>query len=777
VRFGESNGFEYDQPRDNAWPYRNWVIQALNQDMPYDEFVRLQLAGDVLHPNDPPSAAATGFLVAGPHNTTLPANEPMRMTMAQDELEDLVGVVGQTFLGLTANCARCHDHKFDPISQHEYYQLAATLTGVTHGERTLRVALTEEATQKIADIELRLSAIDEELKTIEDPIRVAILRERQDAQPDLPRPPEAFATWEFDTDLNGRLRGGIADSQTTLVGTANGSARLEDGCLVLDGQSAFVKTQPIPTDIREKTLETWVMLDNLDQRGGGVISLQTKNGDIFDAIVFGEREPRRWMAGSNSFARTQSFGGDEEADATRRPVHIAIVYQADGTIIGYRDGLAYGQPYRANALQSFSAGDGQLLFGLRHDSPGGNRILAGRIQRAQLYDRALSAEEIAASAQVGDQNFVTEAQLLARLTPLQRQRRRGLTDESQRLRTEREALADSQLQKLYTCVSSTPGVSHVLHRGSVTDLGAEVAPGGLSAVVGIESNFGLAVDASDAERRLKLAEWITHGDNPLFARVMVNRLWHYHFGRGLVTTPSDFGYNGGLPSHPELLDWLAQQFRESGYRLKPLHRLIVTSATYRQSSTANAESVAVDANNRLLWRKSPHRLDAEEIRDAVLVVTDALNREVGGQGYRDVRHYPFKGSNFYESIDESQLESHRRTVYRFSPRGGHNPFLDTFDCPDPSALTPSRATTTTPLQALALMNNALVFDMSNKFAARLVREAGDKLDEQIKSAFLIAFGRPASVEEVRMSSGFAEEFGLASLCRVLLNSNEFLYVY
>ena len=139
VRFGESNGFEYDQPRDNAWPYRNWVIEALNQDMPYDEFVRLQLAGDILHPDDFNAAAATGFLVAGPHNTTLPANDKMRMSMAQDELEDLVGIVGQTFLGLTVNCARCHDHKFDPISQKEYYQLAATLSGVTHGERVCRL--------------------------------------------------------------------------------------------------------------------------------------------------------------------------------------------------------------------------------------------------------------------------------------------------------------------------------------------------------------------------------------------------------------------------------------------------------------------------------------------------------------------------------------------------------------------------------------------------------------------------------------------------------------
>lgn len=769
VRFGESNGFEYDQPRNNAWPYRDWVINALNQDMPYDEFVRMQLAGDILHPEDFNAITATGFLVAGPHNTTLPANDKMRMSMAQDEIEDLVGIVGQTFLGLTANCARCHDHKFDPISQKEYYQLAATLTGVTHGERDVKVALSPEQQQRLADIQVRLTKIRAEQDSIKDSARRQILAERENGTASLPEPPKALATWEFEDDLKDNL--GSFDA------TPHGSAKIEDGRLVLDGKDAYVATQPFTVDLQEKTLEAWVQLENLEQTGGGVISVQTLDGATFDAIVFGEREPRKWMAGSNGFVRTMPFNGTDETDAKERAVHFAIVYQKNGTITGYRDGVPYGTPYRPGDLHSFAAGQFQVIFGLRHSPVGGNRMLAGRIERAQLYDRALTLDEVAASAGVADRNYVSNAQILARLSQEQRDRHEELRTEDTALTSEKDAINSSQSRKLYTCLSNNPGVTRVLKRGDVGSPAEEVSPAGLSAVTGESPDFGLAPDASDADRRLKLAEWVTHSDNPLFARVMVNRLWQYHFGQGMVTTPSDFGFNGGQPSHPDLLDWLSQEFRRGGYHLKRMHRLIVTSATYRQSSALNPAAAKIDADNRLLWRKTPQRLEAEEIRDAVLVATGKLNSAIGGVGYRDVRHFEFKGSNFYESVNETGPESLRRTIYRFSPRGGRNPFLDTFDCPDPSVTTPKRAATTTPLQALALMNNALVFSLADDFAARIQREAGDSTESRVKLVCLVAYGREADQQEVRLASKFVNEQGLASYCRVILNSNEFLYVH
>ena len=768
VRFGESNGFEYDQPRDNAWPYRNWVIDALNQDMPYDEFVRMQLAGDILQPNNFKAITATGFLVAGPHNTTLPANDKMRMSMAQDEIEDLVGIVGQTFLGLTANCARCHDHKFDPISQKEYYQLAATLTGVTHGERSVQIPLPKEQQQRLADIESGLSKTRTARDAIEQSARSLILAERGQGAAALPEPPRALATWEFEDNFS--------DSDRSLTATAHGSAKIEDGFLVLDGKDAWVSTQPLLVDLKEKTLEAWVQLANLDQGGGGVISLQTLDGATFDAIVFGEREPKKWMAGSNGFVRTMPFNGTEESDAMNRSVHFAIVYQQDGTVTGYRNGKPYGTSYHSGELKTFTAGQFQVLFGLRHSPVGGNRMFAGRIQRAQLYNRALTADEIAASAGAFDPEYVSSAQILARLSLEQRGHHERLIAEVTQLQAEKDGLVSSQLHKLYACVSSNPGITRVLNRGEVGSPAEEVSPAGLSAVTGRSPDFGLAPDASDPDRRLKLAEWVTHPANPLFARVMVNRLWQYHFGQGMVTTPSDFGFNGGQPSHPDLLDWLAQEFRSGGYRLKPLHRQMVTSFTYRQSSAHNAAAAQIDADNRFLWRKSPRRLEAEEIRDAVLVATGQLNCDIGGVGYRDVRHFQFKGSNFYESVDETGAEARRRTIYRFSPRGGRNPFLDTFDCPDPSVTSPKRAATTTPLQALALMNNALVFALADDFADRLKREAGETTEAEVKLVYLVAYGREAHENEVQMANRFVDDHGLASYCRVILNSNEFLYV-
>lgn len=768
ARFGESNGFEYDEPRDNFWPYRNWVINALNQDMPYDEFVRLQIAGDILHPDDINAIAATGFLVAGPHNTTLPSNDKMRMSMAQDELEDLVGIVGQTFLGLTANCARCHDHKFDPISQKNYYEFAATLTGVSHGERTIKVSLTPDQQQRIAEIDQRITAISKELDAIERPVRDVILAERRNGEFNGPEPPKPIAVWEFADDLS--------DSIGTLDGKLNGGARLDDGVLVVDGKDGFASTAPLTVDIAEKTLEAWVQLDRIDQAGGAAISLQTLDGVVFDAIVFGEREPKRWMAGSNGFVRTMSFNGPEETEATDRPVHVAIVYQADGTIVGYRDGKPYGASYRPGELQKYVAGNAQLVFGLRHGPPGGNKMLAGRIHRALLYDRVLTAEEVAASAGASDVNYVSEKQVIARLTAEQREIHAERLMETDQLQNERAGLVNLESQAVYTCVSSNPGVTRVLKRGDVGNPGEEVSPSGLAAVPGASFNFGLAPNSSDAERRRCLAEWITDKNNPLFARVMVNRLWHYHFGQGLVTTPSDFGFNGGKPSHPELLEWLAMKFQSVGYRLKPMHRLIVNSAAYRQSSVLNTAASKIDADNRLLWRKSPHRIEAEEIRDAVLVVTGQLNPKVGGKGYRDVEHYRYKGSNFYKLLDEADFEDHRRTIYRFSPRGGRNPFLDTFDCPDPSATSPKRATTITPLQALSLMNNALVFAMSDDFADRVRLEAGGSADKQIALVYMMAFGREADHGDIQLAKDFVAKHGLPSFCRVILNCNEFLYV-
>jgi hypothetical protein len=763
VRFGESNGFERDLPRLNAWHYRNWVIEALNRDLPYDEFVRWQLAGDVLAPDEPDGLRALGFLVAGPHDTVIPVSDRMKQTMRQDEMEDVIGVVGQTFLGLTVNCARCHDHKFDPVSATEYYQLAAALVGTDHAEQTI---IPPREKQQLADWDRQMAALKESLKSQAEPVAAAILRERTTGA-EMPTPviaPTPLAAWDFTVDLQDRLG--------SLHGRAQGKAKVTPQGLELDGES-HVATVPLTKPLTEKTLEVRLKLANRDQRGGGAISVQSLDGNVFDAVVFGEQQAKRWMAGSNSFERTKSFDAPPEDSAEF--VTITLVYRPDGTIAGYRNGQLYGRPYPSSGPVTFAAGQTQILFGLRHGTPGGNRLLKGVISGAKLYDRALSDEEVAASAQAGSA-LVTEAEILARLSDENRQQRRTQSDRLAALQRQHAELSKRAPIVMYTAAFRQPQPQRVLRRGSVADPGDVVAPRGLAAISGLSPDFGLRPDAVEYQRRLQLANWITDRRNPLFARVMANRLWHYHFGQGLVATPNDLGFNGGRPSHPELLDWLAGEFLDAGYSVKHLHRLMVTSATYRQSSQNRQEAMQVDAQNRLLWRMTPRRLDAESLRDAVLSVAGELNDQVGGKGYTDFNSYFFKGTQFYEPLDAADFAQQRRTVYRMWARGGRSPFLDTFDCPDPSTTTPARSSTTTPLQALSLLNNAFMLRMADRLAARLQHEVGDDVAQQIDALYRACYTRPPNPEETELVRAFIARHGLPAACRGMLNSSEFLYV-
>ena len=758
--FGESHGFEYNQPRQNSWHYRNWVVRAFNEDLPYDRFARMQLAGDAMPETEPDGVVATGFLVAGPHNTTLPSSDPMRKTMRQDEMEGMVAAVGQTFLGLTINCARCHDHKLDPVSQADYYRIVASLSDVTHGER--KVLAAGPAVRKDIDkVKLELRVSRNRLRNFDAKVRESILAERKNHPEKRPLPPESYETWDFTKGLEGQF-GRLP------VKLLNGARRDGEG-LHFDGRGACAETAPLPIEFREKTLEARVRLANLNQRGGGVVSLQTLGGAQFDAIVFGEREPRKWMAGSEVFRRYQSFRGAPEAEADKRLVHFAVTYGADGLITGYRDGLPYGKPYRSNGPHVYPAGKAQVVFGVRHHPPGGNRMLAGTLVRAGLYDRALTRSEVAASAGAKS-DYVGVEEILARLDAPQKRERSALNakvDDLQARLTKLES--QNRPVPVYALNSRRPPKVHVLKRGSVLEPAEEVTPGGVAVIPG--ADFALAANAPGPERRKALAAWITDPGNPLFARVAVNRLWHHYFGTGLVDTPNDFGFSGGRPSHPELLDWLADELKRRKWSLKAMHKTIVLSATYRQSSAFHPASAEVDAGNRLLWRKSPRRLTGEEIRDALLAVSGRLDPAIGGPGYRDVREYKFKGSHFYDPIPQDKPEQFRRTLYRFSPRGAKRTMLDTLDCPDPSAITPSRAVTTTPLQSLALMNNDLVLALADAFAARLQAEANP-----IDRAYELAFGRPPSAEERKLGVDFLREHGTAAYCRVLFNCNEFLHV-
>lgn len=760
ARFGESQGFERDKLRDNAWPYRDWVIEALNADMPYDEFVRQQLAGDVLYPNDARAIVATGFLVAGPYDEVGQSQQSaaMRAVVRQDEMEDYIGTICQTFLGLTANCARCHDHKFDPVSQTEYYQISAALAGIRAGERPYQ---TPDMQQQLGQLQQQLAATRKQISNLLDPIREQLRRERQPngvAEVAV----EPIARWTFDNGPHDDLGG--------LQCQLHGGAVIREGQLVLNGKDAYLSTAPIGKELKAKTLEAWVRLENLSQSGGGVLSLQTTDGVVFDAIVFGEREAGQWMAGSNGFVRSQSFQGAPEDAADKSLVHVAIVYQEDGTIQGYRNGEPYGQPYQSGGNVTFAAGQSQVLIGLRHGtSGGGNRLLAGQVQQAQLYDRALTAEQIVATSAQFD--VLSKAHLLARLSSEQKDQ---LTAWEAEIATLTDQIKAVQGRLVYAVTPRQPEPSHVLLRGNPATPAEEVTPGAIRAVPGPSADFGLPSDASDADRRKRLAEWMTSNDNPIFARVIVNRLWHYHFGAGIVASPNDFGFNGSRPTHPELLDFLASYLIEHGWSLKAVHRLIVTSKTFQQSSRPRPESLATDAGNRWLWRFAPQRLEAEVIRDSMLQVTNTLNPQMGGPSFRNFETFN-RNSQFYIMKDRLGPEYHRRTIYRMWVRSGRNQLLDALDCPDPSVTTPARAVTTTPTQSLSLLNNSFVLRMADALASQVHAGESASTERQIAQVYERVLQRGPLPEEAELGKQFVEQHGLSALVRVLFNTNEFLF--
>ncbi len=514
ARYGESNGFEYDEFRPTAWRYRDWVVDSLNRDRPYDDFARLQLAGDVLRPADPAAIEATGFLVAGAYDTAGQNQQSLAMkaVVRSDELEDLIGTVSQTFLGLTINCARCHDHKFDPVRQVEYYQIASALSGVRHGERDLS-GIDPEGVVARNQIDSLLSQI----AAIEAPAKAQILARRDEAHQPAPRP---WAAWDFDRGPEDRV-GSLPISQ-------QGGASLSKDGLRLDGKTGYAVSPPLPRELKAKTIEVWVRLNDLKQRGGGAISIQTKDGGVFDAIVFGEQEAGIWMAGSEFFRRYQITRGKMERDAVNRVVHVAIAYAGDGTIRVFRDGRPYGTPYQSSGPVAFRAGEARIVFGLRHAPPGGNRLLAGTIVRARVYDRALDESEVAASAATfGD--YVASGSITAALAPESRAKRSRLMEKVERLRS----WLAGHARTAYAVSPRESGVMSVQIRGNPNQLGAVVAAGGVAAIVAPGADFGLPPEAPEA---LGASGWLRGSPAP-----------PTHFSRGSWST--------GSGRHTSALDW------------------------------------------------------------------------------------------------------------------------------------------------------------------------------------------------------------------------------
>jgi mono/diheme cytochrome c family protein len=594
ARYAESEGFKADEMRPNAWRYRDYVIRSLNADKPYDRFVREQIAGDELYPDDPDALIATGFCRHWPDES----NAQNLASRRQEILNDISETTASSILGLTVGCARCHDHKFDPITQKDYYRLQAFFAAVR--PRNDLVAL----------------------------------------------PPRQRAEWET----------------------------------------------------REQAWE------------GKTAQIRKGMTDI--------EEPARERIYKDRFKRF--------------PDDVQQAVNAD--------------PKRRTALQWV------------------------------LYHKALPQLEFSESTIVGG------------MKPEQKQQWTALSKSLHAFDSIKPEPLPTALG--ITDVGPEAPKTYCLAAGVYDKPKEEVQPG-------VFTILGCAVPAvpvaapNTTGRRSALAAWLTNPSNPFTARVIVNRVWQYHFGRGIVGTSSDLGNAGDRPTHPELLDWLASELVQKGWSLKQLHRLIVTSATYRQACISNVRSGRLDPENRLLWRYPRQRLEGEVIRDSILAVSGTLNDKMGGPSVMpDLPSGVTTRGYWKETADPA--ERNRRSVYVFVKRNMRFPLFEAFDMPDTHEPCARRDVTTTAPQALMLLNDESVLDAARHFAGRVVKLAAQDHDAQITAAYRLAFDRIPTAEEKSLALEFltrqsailhAEpkratgeaDAALVDLCHALLNSNEFLY--
>ncbi len=689
VRFAESDGFETNQPRANAWPYRDWVIRAINDDIPYNRFVAEQLAGDALG-----AEAATSFLVGGTVDRVKSPDPGLTAQQRADELHDMVSTTGSAFLGLTVGCARCHDHKFDPISMTDYYAMKAVFAGVQHGERSIRANDSEKRRQEAEELRRQVVRVSAELEALE-PL----------AQP-----------------------GGPAGRRAPV----NARRNVERFAPMM---AKFVRFTILSTNSAEPCL------DELE---------------VFSAGP----EPRN--------VALASAGAKSTASSTLPGYAIhKLEHINDG---GYGNGRSW---------ISNEVGRGWVQIELKEPVLV-ERIVWGRDREGKFPDRLPTSYRIEVAAEPSTWKVVATSEDRGRAGLKQREPALSEAERAtfSRLTAQREALERrlSELERpalAYAGTFTAPEPTYRLHRGEALQQREAIAPAALSA---FGDKMTLPINAPEQQRRIALAKWITDPKHPLTARVLVNRLWHYHFGTGLVATPSDFGHNGARPSHPELLDFLASEFVEHGWSQKHIHRLIVRSATYRQASASNPKGSAADAGSRLLWRYPPRRLEAEPLRDAVLAVSGNLDLRMGGPGF-DLFE---PNTNYVKVYNPKKVfgpPEWRRMVYQNKPRMQLDDVFGSFDCPDAGQIAPRRTSSTTALQALNLLNSRFVLQQAGIFAERLKREAGDEVAAQVRRGFRLAFQREATTEEVSAGTKLVREHGLAAFCRAMLNANEFLYVF
>lgn len=769
ARFAESGGYEFDGFRPGAHHYRDWVIRALNDDLPYDQFVRMQLAGDKLLPEDYHGFAASGFLVAGPYPGQITAKTVERIRY--DQLDDMLMTIGGSMLGLTLGCVRCHDHKYDPIRQQDYYGLAAALARTAHGSKQVDPdpAATEQRLQQHAqEHQQRLAALTK-FAAEEFPKRFEAWQAAE-----LPKQPQS-PRWQV-------LEPVALDAERSwLKGLPDGivahDGALTPGVLLMrNGQRRAVANeevyrisvythQPNITSLRLDALTD----KSLPSTGPGL------NGD-------GSFQ----LAELKVTARPRDPQAKEPPqDLKLKPVHAAFAdkdqplhHAVDGNpatawVVRETAKKDNAAVFELETPLAGFAGGTELVFELKFRDVGLGRM---RFALSTQPNPATWAGDFAPQ-HVGEVRAILAANgnklpdvlrvaMAQWFTPFD-------TETAKAYGAVRDHLAARPRPLLTEVYTSIPGGQDVflLRRGEVDNKQGKAEPNVVQVLT--RGSLPPANSSSSNDPRISLANWMTdveHGAGPLLARVMVNRLWQHHFGNGIVGTPNDFGAQGERPTHPELLEWLAGELVRNGWKLKPLHKQILLSAVYQQSHEVSAENLKRDPDNRYLWHCQPRRLDAELIRDSLLAVGGNLDITMFGPSILD--------------------NTPRRSVYLRVKRSELLPIMTMFDAPEPTQSIGERISTTVPTQSLAMMNSPFVRQQAELLAKR-IRPAGAAADLEpaVDQAYRIAFARPPSENERSRMLAFlgkqrealgtdpaATDKALAEFCHVLLCLNEFVYV-
>ncbi len=882
ARYADTNGQDENKVMANAWRYRDWVIRSMNRNLPFDQFITHQIAGDLLEQNGvghdeiADRLTATGFLVLGPK--MLAEQDKVKLTM--DLVDEQIDTVSRAFLGLTVGCARCHDHKFDPVPTRDYYALAGVFKStesmaelsfvskwkersistaeekaalVRYQEQTNQIARRIAEARAAADAEGRVTLRDQASRYAKALLEWQESGEASTNQASLKKFSETrhlelttFQRWidrASRPDTQGWIKeGGLKllvdqapkelEAADRWLGSNAPPYRLGPGRVGAGGwfdrNGSITVASSSDLEPEQLTLATWVRLEEYPQ----------------------DNDPRRWLVGKNDnewaeghyalFANGSRLGallniGGGQTNAVslmsnegvlplHQWVHVAMTYQGD-TLRLYVGGVPKGTQHVGRKR---SAGSGAFALARRVD---GYRYFKGALDEVRLYSRALSESELAqlAGQKEGEGKKLSQDQLARRWdfepaseTELVQKRDgeraivllgtggllipgssgEGWSSEAaervKRVEAERDALVRSapEAERFAIAVDESKPVDLPVHvRGNHLQLAKEKVPRGFLQVVHPIGVQRLIPEA--ASGRLQLAQWLTSVENPLTSRVIVNRIWQAHFGEGLVRSSDNFGLRGDKPTHPELLDWLAATFQRSGWNLKAMHRLLVSSATYQQASspglafipngtsgasvtTADEEARRKDPENLLLARFPRQRLEAEMVRDSLLFASGSLDAAMGGSlvTWRNDEYVP---------QDESVMEaSTRRSIYLPIVRDRVYDVLALFDFANPSVGTARRIPTVVSHQALFFLNSPLVKASSEHLARQLVNGSRSTDQERLTEAYLRIFGRPPSPYEVGRDLGFLKALasgdartegiaGWAALCQALMSSNEFVY--